>query len=185
MNGTDSGKAPDGGVRIGSGKQSFRLLTAGASLLALALGIFLVVVGLRYVSGGGKVGKWALADGRILSAEIAERESMDAESKMVSRTPIIRYEYEVEGKRYESQRVSNVGLTSNWSPEIDELLGRYPAGSEVWVFYDPSDPSSAVLEPVAKLPDYARIMVGLLLIVLGIGGLIRFCQPRRGRVWAE
>ena len=85
----------------------------------------------------------------------------------------IRYRYQVSGKTYEGDRVS---LHSAW-PSAD-LRKEHPKGSEITVYYDPRNPSFAVLEPgsmdaaphtvimIARLPDaeeraaFQRSLVG-------------------------
>ena len=56
---------------------------------------------------------------------------------------IIRYEYTVDGISYTSRKISAHDLPF-YLPEASE---QYPIGKEVIVYYDPSNPADAVLEP--------------------------------------
>ena len=56
------------------------------------------------------------------------------------------YQYEVNGRRYESWRY-RYGIKSTDHGEVSALVAAHPAGSSVTVYYDPEIPSEAVLSP--------------------------------------
>jgi Protein of unknown function (DUF3592) len=58
-----------------------------------------------------------------------------------TRSLVFAYTYTVGGKSYEGEKI-HFGSMS----DPDELVKRYPAGSEVAVYYDPNDPTRATLE---------------------------------------
>jgi hypothetical protein len=60
--------------------------------------------------------------------------------------PQVVYAYEAGGRRYEGRRVGlgPRALTSDRGEAL-RAAGRYPAGSEVTVYYDPEDPGEATL----------------------------------------
>lgn len=62
----------------------------------------------------------------------------------VTNLPLVEYEYHVGGKQYRGKRITIGEKTSGY--EIEEILDRYPVGTEVTVYYDPADPQKAVLE---------------------------------------
>lgn len=79
----------------------------------------------------------------------------------------ISYAYEVEGKRYTSDRYSNKQKRYS-TEEAERLVDRNPPGKPVLATYDPGDPSMAVLEhefPVWTIP---ALIVGLLLACNGL-----------------
>jgi hypothetical protein len=57
------------------------------------------------------------------------------------------------------------------------VVDRYPEGNTVRVFYDPADPTAAVLEPGAGLGAYIPLGAGIFMVVAGIvtgaAGLLR------------
>jgi hypothetical protein len=58
----------------------------------------------------------------------------------------ITYAYNVAGHSYVGHRISwPAGSTAD--PTAQELTEKYPPGSDVTVYYDPSRPTTAVLEP--------------------------------------
>jgi hypothetical protein len=82
----------------------------------------------------------------------------------VSNQPLVEYEYTVGGKKYRCSRI-DVGEMISGS-ELETVLSRYPIGAEVTVYYDPADPSKALLE--RELPRKVFWAVGCVLaLVLG------------------
>jgi Protein of unknown function (DUF3592) len=61
----------------------------------------------------------------------------------------IRYEYQVAGHKYVGRRIGYevAGGSSTADPIAQELAEKYPPGAEVKVYYNPSHPATAVLEP--------------------------------------
>ena len=58
--------------------------------------------------------------------------------------PVVQYSYQVGGQAYQSYKLApgpEVGGTG-----AGKVVARYPAGAQVMVFYNPQNPSEAVLE---------------------------------------
>lgn len=80
----------------------------------------------------------------------------------------LRYRYEVREKAYFGSRVSF--RSPGGAPDR-----RYPVGTRVKVYHDPTRPDRAVLEPGAGMSAYIFIGAGGLLFVIGlIAGLFAF-----------
>ena len=61
--------------------------------------------------------------------------------------PVVQYSYQVGGQAYQGMKIApgpEVGGTG-----ARKVVARYPAGAQVMVFYDPQNPSDAVLEKKA------------------------------------
>jgi len=82
--------------------------------------------------------------GVVLKLEIEDHAH---DSDKDSYLPVIRYEFFVNGNRYESDRLyigsTDVGIPNFWA---ERIIAQYKVGQKVWVYYDPSDPSQAVLD---------------------------------------
>jgi|GEM_PF-2493197 len=61
--------------------------------------------------------------------------------------PIVRYNYEVDGEAYTSDRVAfDGGWSSGDHSDADRICRKYPRDAKIKIWYDPGDPSKAVLE---------------------------------------
>ncbi|NUO64728.1 MAG: DUF3592 domain-containing protein [Gemmatimonadaceae bacterium] len=112
---------------------------------------------------------WPSVRGRVTgSSLVADRIPMEDGSRAYH--PQVSYEYVVAGREYRGERRSliNVGGSGLARGVAQRVLARYPLGSEVVVFYDPQDPSAAILErpdPVAG--PTALFALGVALLVAG------------------
>ena len=74
---------------------------------------------------------------------------------------VVRYTYEVEGRRYAGSRVRYL-MDNGTQDTVVGLARRFPQGSQVEVFYRPETPSEALLQPGLRGSDF------LLLMLLGV-----------------
>ncbi|MEM1166502.1 MAG: DUF3592 domain-containing protein [Planctomycetota bacterium] len=77
-------------------------------------------------------------------------------------TPTIAYSYEVDGITHQSEVVTKTfGYgTFKYEHQARRVVNRYPEGSVVDVYYDPSDPEEAVLERGVKWFAVMPLVVG-------------------------
>src|SRR3569623_562734 len=61
-----------------------------------------------------------------------------------SYTPVIQYRYWAGGQEYHGAKW-RLGMTSNMKSQSTALVNAHPAGSRITIYYDPADPSRAVL----------------------------------------
>jgi len=87
---------------------------------------------------------WQSATGIILMSSVQSNRTGNSRSIY----PVVVYQYEVGGKRYQSQRIKageqfiNVRLAG----QAEATVARYPIGASVTVYYNPSNPSESALE---------------------------------------
>lgn len=96
------------------------------------------------------------------------------------------YSYSVQGETYSGHRVrlpAPVPGVLQDGPQ--QLTGRYPAGLQVDVFYDPEDPSRAVLEPGAPAAAYLPILGGAALALVGAAAFAAGVVLGLKRAWAR
>ena len=84
---------------------------------------------------------WPTVTGRVLTSEVSVRLG-----KGPRNLANVSYTYEVDGTRYESSRIRFGQGRTRFRSQAEELVGRYPAGSDVDVHYNPADPGVAVLD---------------------------------------
>ena len=125
---------------------------------ALALGGFGTLVLLVVIAAlreAAAMKRWPIATGRVLSSKVEEyREIAGAGDYSGSRTrmtlyrPVVLYEYEVNGKRLQGNRITQSSGLNRGIPDFAEkIVQRYKNGTTVDVRYNPKRPADCVLEP--------------------------------------
>lgn len=87
--------------------------------------------------------KWPATTGTIVSSERAEGSFADADTNWV---PVVRYSYQANDRTHTSDVVASTRLVSGGASFTEKVLAKYPAGSQVTVYYNPQEPEEAVLE---------------------------------------
>lgn len=150
-------------------------VVAAIGLVALLAGWFIRSTALQMAS-------WPTVQGKVLSSTVTskrERRTSGTSDDRRSRnqtmyTAKVRYEYSVEGKRYESSRIGAMEQSSSSRSSAQSRADRYPVGGACTVHYDPSDPASAVLEVGGGTIGLIVMIVGALALAGGgavAGGL--------------
>lgn len=127
-----------------------------------------ILLGIIYATrrGVAKAASWPSTMGTVAFSMVERRSSNDGYSYY----PVVQYTYSVMGRMYESRRIMP-------GPEVggsgaQKVVNRYPAGAQVMVYYDPQNPSSAVLE--RGTPGYIKwlwitiVLVDVFLCALGV-----------------
>ncbi len=102
---------------------------------------------------------WSSAMGTVLASYLERRRSGDSGSVNY---PVVQYSYQVGGQTYQGAKIApgmDVGGTG-----AGRVVEKYPQGAQVMVFYDPNNPSDAVLEKKAR----AQWLMWLLLVVFDV-----------------
>jgi hypothetical protein len=102
------------------------------------------------------VSQWPSTMGTVNNSYLERRHSSEGGS---TDYPVVEYSYQVGGKAYQGMKIApgpDVGGTG-----AGKVVARYPAGAQVMVFYNPQNPSDAVLE--TKAP--AQWIIWLILVI--------------------
>lgn len=142
--------------------------------LSAGIGALILLLALAFQHQVRLARSWPAASGEILSAESEAYRAWTrvGSDSLVRRTfyrPVIVYTYTVGGREYTADRVT-LGGQAGWSSSrfFQRSLAKYPPGSPVTVYYNPSNPSEAVLE---RRVWGSRLLVGLGLLLLGLAAL--------------
>ncbi|HSG98850.1 MAG TPA: DUF3592 domain-containing protein [candidate division Zixibacteria bacterium] len=144
-----------GGVRV-RGRNRRRVALIGA--LVGAAGLALLVTAGSEVSAEFARRGWPSVAGVVVeswvSADRAQR-------------PQVKYRYTVAGVEYTSVDdlgVSGFGSQGNRAQTARTVIGEYPPGGSVIVYYDPGEPSESLLRPSLRWAPLMRLTVGALLL---------------------
>ena len=138
---------------------------------AVALGVFAAYGTVRMRLKVGQALKWPTVPGEITSSEVQSGTERHHRKPIKTYAAAIRYTYEVDGKAYESDQIQLGGSSETSQPgEFERMVKRYPEGKHVKVYYDPSDPATATLEPgeLGGIFNMAMVAGGFILV----GGII-------------
>jgi hypothetical protein len=144
--------------------------------------LIVVFLGVIVVSGrrAAAARSWPVTTGKILmSGAEAYRTRTGRSGYSTMYRPNVVYEYSVNGQRLMGNQI-NFGMSIGYgSPAVAERVSaKYPTGSIVQVYYNPSDPAQAVLEKTARSP-VTRI---LLLIIVFIIVMLVFTTVLTGNI---
>ena len=132
------------------------LIVGIISFVFLILNVIFLVIIFFMRRKMAAVRQWPSAMGTVNTSYLERRYSSDSGS---TDYPVVEYSYHVAGQPYKSTKIApgpEVGGTG-----AGKVVARYPAGAQVMVFYNPQQPSDAVLE--TKAP--AQWLMWLLLII--------------------
>jgi uncharacterized protein DUF3592 len=113
-------------------------------LLFVALGIFLYRRGQQRIAVKQAAQTWSSTMGTVVSSSVQTRHTGRSHSTF----PVVVYQYEVNGKTYQSQMIKageqfmNIRVIG----EAQTTVTRYPIGASVKVYYNPENPAESALE---------------------------------------
>jgi hypothetical protein len=149
--------------------QVFGLFCAGIFILVfLGGGIYLIYRSIKDKKKAKLSLSWPSTPGRVIESRVVESHSSDSDGDTTTTyRPYIKYEYQVVGATFTSDKLS-IGpavSTSNYRKSQDKV-NRMPAGSTVTVFYNPDDPTDAVLEQRSNAT--LMLVLGIVFTVIGL-----------------
>lgn len=108
---------------------------------------------------------WPTATGEVISSEVCEHYGKTG----TTYSPCLTYSYSVNGRIFESNLITGAHREPGSREDAELTVQMYAVGNKVKVFYDPSSPGIACLEPgVIPWEAYVAIVVGLGLSVFGL-----------------
>ena len=123
---------------------------------------------------------WPSVQGEILASDVNYWSDEDGDYYQ----PEVTFEYTVADRRYEASRINFSSDTSyNTNDDAQAVTNRYPVGQTIPVYYDPTEPDTAVLEPGATAGSYLLLGIGgfFILLSLIIGPIIALSSLAGGR----
>lgn len=138
--------------------------------IILTAGLISTCFGVRNLRQARQSRSWNCVEGRIVASEVCATQFVPAE--VVVHRAVVRYRYCVEGKTYESSRISfaDEDADSHLGEEnATAIASLYPPGRTVSVFYSPDDPGVAVLAHDQGGGIYTMLRVGIVSSLTGAG----------------
>jgi hypothetical protein len=130
--------------------------------------VYFLVLLCRSLRMGLASKNWPNVRGIVKESSVEEKS--ESEGGVIYRPKII-YSYRVDDCDYESDR-SFSWIRSGWRKRVANIVERYPQGSDVEVYFNPDNPSQAVLERGITPSSY---IVGFGVCLIGLIAGIMFC----------
>jgi len=147
-----------------------------AFLFLTVFGIVLAGFGIVLFQQTASAEKWPTTDGIIFHSTVDSYREHDS----TMHKPLVQYKYTVNGVNYSSNRVRFGVISTSDGGYANEVVNRYPVGKTVKVYYNPDNPSEALLEPGITWIEYLPILFGLIFILIGIVFLFFVIKQGRG-----
>ena len=119
------------------------------SLMFVVVGAIIFGYAMRVARKAAQSLSWPTAEGEITrSAAVYQTELNETSGGTDTFKADTAYQYVVNARSYVSSRISMADfMTASTTGRAQSIAEQYPSKSRVEVFYNPSDPSEAVLEP--------------------------------------
>ncbi|MFN8412544.1 MAG: DUF3592 domain-containing protein [Anaerolineales bacterium] len=90
---------------------------------------------------------WVNTTGTILTS-VTELRRGGGKHASYTNYPVVTYQFQANGKTYQSQniKISDQFITIMSDDYAQEIVNKYPAGSQVAVYYNPNNPLECALE---------------------------------------
>lgn len=162
----------EGARRTNKKRKGFPTALYIISIAVAALGlsfIFLVPQGYQSYLVQTKASDWPHTMGEVLSAEIIVDEGeLGVSDDMVQ--PRVITQYNVNGRTYAIHEIS-FNQSMSWSSSdryAKTMINQYPPGTRVPVYYNPEQPSQAVLDTSADWFTFFIMGLGAIFVLLGV-----------------
>ena len=132
-------------------------------LIFVGVGIGLSLWGWSVLQNARVSESWPTTTGEILSSNVR----IDDDDEGTSYFGDVTFRYVVADLPYTSDNVSFGQYGGNRS-HAEEIVAKYPVGSQVTVYYDPNEVETAVLEPGVTWSSYLLIGMGVLFTCIPI-----------------
>ena len=117
------------------------------SIIFIGIGIVIALFSYSAYKTSVESKNWPTIDGVVITSQIEQQTSTSGEGAnkktTVKSVPKIAYQYRVGGQSYQCAKISFSSQTGN----ANRIVGQYPKGKTVWVYYNPDKPKQAVLVP--------------------------------------
>jgi len=146
-------------------------------IVLLLLGVGFSVWGWGLIANARLSLSWPTTTGTVVHSEVTSHDSRSDGKTTRMYSADVHYRYTVNGGQYSSDRVTLGDSSTSSAGGKQEIVGRYPAGARVMVYYDPDYPQSALLEAGPVFITYLPFAFGLLAIAAGVAAFFWRSRP--------
>ena len=104
-------------------------------------------------------------EGEVIASKVKEESGEDGSTYK----PLVKYRYAVDGVEYTSMRYSYSTWSSSGGSWANSVVRKHPAGQKVTVYYDPDEPSEALLHLDVPSMSYFLLLFMQPFVTVGLG----------------
>ena len=134
----------------------------GFGAIVLATGVALYVVQFRQGLRADASKKWPKAQATVIASALEP-----APERRWRYRAAIQYRYRVGAKDYQSERIF-WGGNEGRKRHMESVVAAYPAGGSMRIYYDPQNPSEAVIDPTQHTGSRATVVYAMAMITIGL-----------------
>jgi len=108
---------------------------------------------------------WPHVNGTVISSAARSERMNSGKGEWISYWPEVRYEYIVGSRHVTADRI-RFSVRGMNEKETQRVIGSYPVGKAVNVYYDPRDTTASVLEPGIWWPMIPILALSIMLTLL-------------------
>lgn len=121
-------------------------------------GVFLAIWSWRRISASRKTANWPAAQATVIETEKSSKEN--------NLLPLVKFEYEVDGSKY--QGIVEVPYGEATMPDFaDQFISKFPLGSHMTIYYDASEPTHYKQQIGISLEDKVLFGIGIGAFIMG------------------
>ena len=128
-------------------------------VICAIIGLGLTLLGSVKLKNAAETNRWPLTNGTVISSDVAGT---------MKYHPFVSYTYTVDSAVYTSDRISSMNFNTKNRSVVEEVLKKYPLGSEIRVYYNNTDPSIALLEPGINIGNILLLGFGIIVLAIPI-----------------
>jgi hypothetical protein len=165
-------------------KSAFLSLVSVFAVFVGVAGLFMLGFALWRAVQGARTRKWPSVPGTVLTSNTIARRAKKLQSEEGEEEPTtqvlyhaeIKYTYTVGGREYTGEHLRLDSLEVSSEEHARKVTARYPQGASVTVYYNPADPSQALLEPGPGASVWMLIAAsaGCFLLAAVLGAFVRW-----------
>ena len=137
-------------------------------------GIPFLIVGMPLLAGGilinlkcYSVRKWPTSTGTVIDSFVKSKSDNRERSRNIFE-PVVKYEYDVSGRKLSSTRYSFYRYRSYDEKSVEDIIRAHPKGRTIKVYYSLRNNQIAVIEPGPTEKTLYMLLMGVILTGLGI-----------------
>jgi len=134
-----------------------RLLIILTSILFFACGLYLLYTGYGIVQKAEASDSWPTTQGLITESYV--KHSYDDDDGNTYSAEIT-YEYIVKGRQYIGNQTTSLEVSTNRRSDAEAIVEKYKQGHSVLVYYNPTAPKEALLEPGVQSMTWLLAILG-------------------------